>query len=442
MNIFKVLKNKSVKNAGWMIGEKIIQMLISLIVSLLTARYLGPSNYGLINYAISFTAFFSAFCNLGINSLLVKELVDSPEKEGEILGTTIGLRAVSSFLSVITIVAIVSIIDADEPTTIWVVALCSVGMIFQIFNSFNYWFQRHLISKYTAIATLVAYVVTAVYRIVLMATAQSVTLFAIATSVDYFVLAVLQIVFYRKCRGQRLSFSWQYGKELLCRSKHFILAGLMVSIYGQTDKLMIKQMIDVTQTGFYSTATTVNNMWCFVLAAIIDSMLPSIMEAYKTGNEQLFKRKNKQLYAITFYVSMAVAVMFNIFAELVIYILYGKAYMPSAMPLRIISWYTAFSYLGVARNAWLVSKNRQNHLVKIYVASALTNVMLNILLIPLWGVNGAAVASLISQILTGFVLPFFIKDLRENTIMMMEAILLRGVIKNKKNNNDNDNDMP
>ena len=114
--MMKIFKNKTVKNAGWVIGEKMIQMLISLIVGLLTARYLGPSNYGLINYATSFTAFFAAFCNLGINSLLVKELVDRPEKEGEVLGTAIFLRGISSLLSAITIIAVVSIIDADEST--------------------------------------------------------------------------------------------------------------------------------------------------------------------------------------------------------------------------------------------------------------------------------------------------------------------------------------
>ena len=136
---FAFLKNKTVKNAGWVIGEKIIQMLISLVVGLLTARYLGPSNYGLINYGISFTAFFAAFCNLGINSLLVKEFVDRPEKEGEVLGTALVLRGISSLLSAVTIIAVVSIIDADEPTTICVVGLCSLGMLFQIFNCFNYW---------------------------------------------------------------------------------------------------------------------------------------------------------------------------------------------------------------------------------------------------------------------------------------------------------------
>lgn len=427
MNILNFIKNKTVKNAGWLVGEKIIQMLISLVVSLLTARYLGPSNYGLINYAASFTAFFASFCTLGINSLMVKEFVDKPEQEGMVLGTTLVLRGISSLLSAVTIIAIVSIVDRDEPTTILVVALCSLGMVFRVFNAFNYWFQRHLKSKFTAVATFVAYVITAAYRVVLMITGKSVVWFALATSVDYICVAVLLIIFYKKCAGQGMGFSWQYGKELLGRSKHFILSGLMVAIYAQTDKLMLKQMLGLSETGFYSTATAVNSMWCFVLSALIDSMYPSVMEAHKAGDEALFAKKNRQMYAVVFYVSMAVAVLFNIFADLIIYILYGEAYMPAAMPLRIVSWYTAFSYLGVAREAWVVSKNQQKHLIKIYVSAAVGNVLLNFLLIPIWGVNGAALASLISQILTGIVLPFFIKDLRENAKLMLDGILLKDV---------------
>lgn len=427
-----ILKNKAVRNAGWLMGGKIIQMMISLVVSVLTARYLGPSNYGLVNYALSFTAFFSAFCTLGINSLLVKEFVDRPEREGMILGTTLVLRSISSFLSAVTIVAVVSIIDRDEPTTILVVLLSCVGLLFHLFDTFNYWFQRYLKSKFTAIAVFVAYAVTAAYRIVLMATGSSVVWFALATSVDYFCLAVLLIVFYRKSNGPKLGFSWQYGKELLSRSKHFILSGLMVSVYAQTDKLMLKQMLDTTETGFYATASAINTMWCFVLSAIIDSMYPSIMEAHKAGDEALFQKKNKQLYAAVFYISLFVAVGFSVFANLIIRILYGQAFVPAAAPLRIVAWYTAFSYLGVARNAWIVSQNKQRHLIKLYASAAIGNVVLNFLLIPVWGANGAALASLLAQILTGFVLPFFIKDLRQNAKLMLDAILLRNVFKLRK----------
>ena len=363
---------------------------------------------------------------------MVKELVDNDADEGRVIGTALVLRVIASFLSAATIVLVVSIIDRDEPTTILVVALCSVGLIFHVFEVFRYWFQRRLQSKFIAIATFVAYLITAIYRIVLLALGCHVTGFALATSVDYICLAILLIVFYRKNKGPSLSFSWSYGRQLLSRSKHFILSGLMVAIYGQTDKLMLKQMLSEIDVGFYSTATAVNSMWCFILAAIIESLYPSIMEAYKANNGELFEKKNRQLYAIVFYISVAVAILFNIFAELAIGILYGNEYMPAVMPLKIVSWYTAFSYLGVARNAWIVCKNKQKHLIKIYAAASTVNVFLNFLLIPIWGASGAAVASLIAQILTGFILPYCIKDLRPNAQLISEAIFLKGIF--SKNN--------
>ncbi len=399
-------------------------MLINLIVGILTARYLGPANRGLIDYATSYTAFFAAFCALGINSVLVKEFVDHPQKEGVIIGTTLVLRSISSFFSAIAILCIASIADAGETTTLLVVMLSCIGMLFQVFEVFNYWFQSKLQSKVTAIVSLIAYVVTALYKVVLLVSNQRVEAFAFATSLDYICIAVLLLFMYKRAHGGRLLFSWDYGKVILKKSCHFILPTLMVSVYGQTDKIMLKQMISNAEIGYYSIAVSTCSIWCFVLSAIIDSMYPSIMEANKI-DEGLFKKRNKQLYAIVFYVSISVSFLFLFFGEPIIKIMYGEPYLPAVAPLRIITWYTSFSYWGMARNAWIVCKDRQKYLVYVYAASALANVILNIIFIPLWGASGAAVASLAAQIFTTLVVPFFIKDLRENSTMMVEAVFLK-----------------
>ena len=144
INRFKT--NKEAKNASWIIGGKVIQMLISLVVGLITARYLGPANYGLINYANAYIAFFTSLCNLGINSVIVKNFVDHPEEEGETLGTSLLLKFLSSTLSCIIIFLIVSVADAGETETILVVLLSSISVIFNIFSTLNYWFK----SKYLA----------------------------------------------------------------------------------------------------------------------------------------------------------------------------------------------------------------------------------------------------------------------------------------------------
>lgn len=426
MNINRLLNNRVLKNVGWLMGGKIIQMIISLAVGVLTARFLGPSNYGLISYAAAYTAFFMAFCTLGMNSVLVKEFVDHPEEDGVVLGTTLVLRAISSLLSGFIIVLVVFFVDADEPTTVAVVAISCIGLLFHIFEIFNYWFQAQLKSKITAMVALAAYTITAVYKIVLLALGKSVLFFAFATSLDYICVAVLLLIVYKKHGGRRLCFSLQCAKRLLKSSYHFILSGMMVAIYSQTDKLMLKQMLGEADVGYYSTATALCNMCGFVLPAIIDSFYPSIIEA-NNRDEKLFVKRNRQLYAIVFYVSVTVSVLFTLFADLAVGILYGEAYLPAATPLRIITWYTAFSYLGGARSAWIVCKERQKYLKYIYIIAAVLNVIMNMIFIPLWGAAGAALASLITQILTSIVLPLFMPALKENSMLMLEAICLKDI---------------
>lgn len=424
--IKQLLQNKVLKNASWLVCGKIIQMFISLIVGILTARYLGPSNYGIINYATAYTAFFASICTLGINSVIVKEFIDNPGQEGKIIGTSLGMRALSSFLSALSIIGISVVLDANEKITQIVVMLCSIGMIFNVFETFNYWFQSKLQSKKTAIASLIAYTITAIYKIILLCNNKSVVYFAMATSVDYICIAIILYWFYVKDKGSKISISWSYGKQLLQKSGHFILPGLMVAIYGQTDKLMLKHMIDDAEIGYYATATALCSMWCFVLSAIIDSITPPIMESYNEDKVK-YNYLNRLLYCIVFYISVFVSIIFMFLGKFIITILYGEAYLPAVAPLRIVTWYTAFSYLGVARNAWVVCENKQKYLKNIYAAAAISNVVLNIVFIPLFGATGAAIASLIAQIITTIVVPFFIKDMRKNSIMMVEAIFFSGL---------------
>ncbi len=424
----ELIHNKVFQNASWLVAGRVVQMLISMVVSLLTARYLGPANYGLINYAAAYTSFFSSLCTLGINSVLVKEFLDNPEKEGEIIGTSLGLRVLASAFSTMAIMAITCILDSHEAETQMVVALTSIGLVFHIFEVINYWFQSKLQSKKTAIAALIAYAVTALYRVVLLMTNSSVQYFAFASSVDYICIAVVLLWFYLRAKGGKFSFSWSYAKRLLSKSCHFILSGLMISIFAQTDKIMLKQMAGETEVGLYATAVALSTIWCFVLNAVIDSMVPPIMKAHNEDREK-FERLTKMLYCIIFYICIFVSLVFTIGGEFILSLLYGEEYLPAALPLRVITWYTAFSYLGGARTSWVVCENKQKYLKTLYFYAAVCNVILNMFLIPHMGATGAAIASLITQILSTIVVPLFIKEMRDSSVLMLEAICLKGVWK-------------
>ena len=388
VSIYKrILNNKESKNAIWLISGKVAQMLLSLFVGVISARYLGPSNYGLISYANAMVAFVMSFCTLGINSVIVKELYDYPEEQGKTLGSAIMMRVISSVLSAGAVIGVSSLLDYGEWETVIVVALCSISLVFHAFDTINYWFQSRYKSNVTAIAGFLAYFATAAYKILLLILNKNVFWFAFATSIDYIVLSIIYLIAYRVNNGQKLSFSFKSGIRILKKSYHYILAGMMVSIYGHTDKLMLKQMLGESEVGYYATAVAVCGMWTFVLSAIIDAMYPTIISSFKQSKE-IFERKNRQLYAIVFYVTVFVSVIFLIFGEFGIWLLYGEEYLPAAIPLKIITWYTAFSYFGVARNAWMVCSEKQKYLKYMYIVAAILNVILNFAFIPLWGASG------------------------------------------------------
>lgn len=425
MNIKKLLQSKVARNASWLMVGKIIQMVLSLVVGLMVARYLGPGSYGLLNYAGGYVTFFASLCNLGINSILVKEFIDYPDLQGETIGSTLVLRLISSGLSILIIFGVSLSADSGEPTTVLVVFLSSLSVIFQIFETFNYWFQSRLESRATAVATLLAYLVTVVYRVVLLVLHADVVWFALASALDYGVLAVLLVVLYRRHGGASLHWSFKRSQALLGKSYHFILPSLMVSIYGFCDKFMLKQMMDSSEVGCYSAAQVICNMWCFVLSALIDSFYPPIMEAHKAGNSEGYLRLNRKLYCIVFYVSVSASSLISAFSGPIVGLLYGADYSGAVVPLSIITWYTAFSYLGVARNAWIVSENKQSYLKWMYILSALLNVLFNLALIPPLGATGAAIASLLTEIATTFVIPTFFREIRPNVRLMLDAITFK-----------------
>lgn len=416
-----LFKNKESKNAIWLISGKIAQMLMSLVVGILAARYLGPNNYGLIGYGSAFVAFFTAICTLGINYVIIKDFVDNPKEQGLAIGSVIFLRGIFSLCSALMIIGISAFLDSNEPLTITVVALCSISLFFQIFDTIHFWFQSQYQSKVTAIATFVAYFATSLYKILLLIFQKDVRWFAFASSVDFIVLGLLLLVIYWRNGGPKLKISLKKGFSLLSKSYHYILSGMMVAIYGQTDRLMLKQMLDESSVGCYTIAVTVSTMWVFVLAAIIDSVVPTIMRLHKS-DYNAYENKNCQLYSIVFYASMGVSLLLTLSSDIVIGIMYGEAYAPSAPILKIVTWYVAFAYLGVARNAWVVCENNQKYLKYMYLGAAILNVILNLIMIPVWGARGAAAASLVTQFATSILLPYLFQPMRKNTLLILRAI--------------------
>jgi len=419
-------RNKTAENAAWLMGGRLGQMGISLIAGILTTRYLGPEDYGLLQYAAAYTAFFSSVAALGIPSVLVKELSDTPEQEGQILGTAMLLRWLGGMASTVCIFGLILVTEGQTSQLMTVVLLSCGSLVLQMLEVFRQWLQFRLLSKVTAFLSLGACLLGTAYRLGLVFFGGDVVWFAAAGMLETAVTGAGLAVCYRKLGGGRLGISRERAGSLLRKSIHFLLPGLMVSVYAQTDKIMLGRLLGERETGYYAAAVSLCNSWCFVLAAIIEAVHPELTDLQKK-DENGFLQRNRQLYGMIFWISAGVSVLLCCAAEWIVGALYGAAFLPAAGALRILTWQTGLSYLGVARNIWMVCENRQRYLVWIYAAAAAANVALNVLLIPVWGISGAAAASLAAQVVTIFVVPFGIGPLRENGKLMLDGILLRNV---------------
>ena len=413
--------NKKVaKNAAWIIGIRIVQSILALVISMLTARYLGPSNYGLISYASSVVAFVVPIMQLGLPNILVQEIVNKSKQEGEILGTSIVLSIISSFACILGVVAFANIVNVGETMTITVCALYSLLLLARAIEIVQYWFQAKLASKYVSITSFVAYTIVSGYKIFLLVTEKSIYWFAVSNALDYAIIGLVLLIIYRKLSGTRLSFSTALAKSMLTKSRYYIVSNMMITIFAQTDRIMLKLMIDDAAAGYYSAAVSCAGISGFVFSAIIDSMRPLIFES-KKEDDVAFEKNVSLLYCIVIYLSIAQSVFVTLFALPIVNILYGSAYQKTIGILRVLVWYTTFSYMGAIRNIWILAENKQKYLWIINLSGALTNVLLNAILIPLLGGVGAALASLITQAYTNVIIGFLINPILHNNRLMLKG---------------------
>ena len=426
MNIKQIFKNKVFTNMRWLVSGRILQMAIALVINMITARYLGVNNYGIINYGASYVSFFTPICSLGLESIIIKELVDKPDCQGDTLGTAMGMRIVSSIFSMVAIMIFLFFVDHGNTMMLGVAFVQSMVLVFNTADLFEFWYQSRLESKISVTVRTIGYLITAVYKIAILFFQKSIYWFAFTNTLDMIIAFLFLRIVYKKSGGQKLKFNFKHGKKMLKISYNFIISGLMVAIYAQMDKIMLGQMLDTYTVGLYSVGIYICSLWNFIPDSMIASLRPEIMKAKKL-NEGIYQKKLKQMYALIIWISILYAVFICLFSKYIILILYGKDFLGARAPLMIAVWYCGFSLIGSARDVWIICEGHQKYSKWFALIGAITNLVLNLLLIPKIGMIGAAIATLVTQIMTGFGVTLLFKNTRENNKYLIEAFLLRGI---------------
>ena len=424
------MKNSSQKfisNIGWLMGGKIVNMILQFVVSLATARYLGPSNFGTINYVAAFVSFFSSIASLGLAVIVIKEISIDTYNNNEVIWTSIWLRFGTAILSTISIIALMFITNKNDPMIVQIAFLESLSILFSSFDTINYYFQAKLLSKWSSIAGVLAYIGMSLYRIYLLATGAGIVWFALATSTDMIFLAIFLMIFYVKIEGFYPKFNWNIGKRLLKQSYHYLIAGLISILYAQVDRIMLGNMLDKASVGYYSAALTISTLWSMIPTALIQSLSPILYDAAQK-DRNLYLRRLRQSYAVLFWLNAMYSIFVGIFARWVILLLYGKDYLAGTAALRIVVWYYGLSTMSTLNQVYLANDGKNKYINRFCIVGLLTDIILNFIFIPIMGINGAAIATLITHIVIQIIMPYIYQDTREIAILIIQGALLREII--------------
>ncbi len=416
----KIRNNQFIGNTNWLIFQNIYSMGLSLVVGALSARYLGPSNYGLIGYGASLVNLFTAVSQLGIDNVLINEMMKHPEEKGRVMGTALCMRAASSITSLICAMILVVLIEPGNRVLWFVAGIQAFAIALRSYELLNEWFLSEMKSKYYVIANICGQTVVGVWKIVLLILGASVMWFAAATTIQALVCGGIVITIFLMTRNFKLGFCWQYGKDIFRRSKYYVMAGLAVALYTQMDKVMLGKMMGETEVGYYTAAMTIAMLWEFIPTAFINSSRVVILEK-KTQNEEEYLNKLQLLLFAISILGLLVGLAVQLFGGLAVAILYGKEYMSAVPVLKLLIWSTTFAMIGVARNIWSVAEDKNKYSKNYTICGGIFNLIFNALTIPAWGIFGAAVSTLGAQIVVALVSPLLWKDTRPFVTLYLES---------------------
>ena len=413
---------KYLANTSWLFFERIFRIAISFIVSVFVVRYLGPKDFGVYSYAISFAWLFASISTLGLESISTRELVKNPDKRDEINGTVFSLRLLGSIACIITTAIVLVLIGEDTYTTI-LILIFSGSFIFQSFSAIEYYFRGIVKAKYNAYALSASVIFSSGLKILFILLKAPLIYFIIAASAEYVVLAIALVIVYQQ--NDLSVFSWKYSKKiassLLKDSWPLALSGVVVMIYMRIDQVMIKNMLNTEAVGYYSAAVRLCEAWYFIPVTLCNAIFPAIVNA-KNVSEKFYNNRMQKLYDLLTWLAIGIAVPVTIFSDQIIQILFGSEFATASPVLTIYIWAGIAVFLNVASSQYLINENLAKLTFFRSSIGMVINVILNLVLIPIYGIVGSAVATLISYTIVTFSLAFHNK-FNIQFKMMMKSIL-------------------
>jgi PST family polysaccharide transporter len=411
------------RNFTWLALDRVVRMGLGVVLTIWIARYLGPSQFGLFNYAAAFVALFTPVASLGLDSILVRDLLrESEPARMSSMGTAFLMRFVGGWIAVGLALVVNLVVRPGEEISEILVIIAAIGLVAQSADVIDFWFQSLLQSRKVVIARGVSFLVLAFVRIGLLIGRYSLVWFAAAALAELMLSGISLFVAYRAsgARMIRWRYSWERMVGFLRDGWPLAFSMLAILIYLKIGQVMVGNMLGDRAIGNYSAAVRLAEVWFFIPTAVGSSVLPSIIRA-KAQNKSRYRNRLQLSYNVMSLISIAIAAFLSLFSSTIIRVLYGIQFVEASPVLSIYAWATVPVFLGVASGIYLLAENLTRINLYRTIAGSVVNIVLNMVLIPVFGIVGAALSALCAYIVSTFSL-FFFPATREEGLYLLKSL--------------------
>lgn len=417
------LAGQVVRNSGWLISERLMRMGLAFLVSIWVIRYLGDEQYGILSYAISITTIADVIAQMGMRSIVVRELVEDPEHESEIIGTTVGLKTLNASIAAALIIG-VSWIVAPDSNTFPILVVLALSLPLGALGALDLTFQAYLQSQYAVAARIGGLAFATGLRIVLLIIGAPLMAFAIATAVELAAIGIAFMVIYTRTRRSLFSlrFNWRRGIHLASVSWPFLMSAMAASVYLKIDQVMLHSFTTSSQVGQYAAAARLSEIWYFIPVAMASSLLPMLVVRLREDPRR-YESNLQRAYDINAWMAIALSFSISTMATPIVAILIGDGYPDTDDILRIHTWAAPFIFMGTVLGRALIAEDRRTFELTRHCVGALLNVALNLVLIPRFGGAGAAIATVLSYAVASYFSCLFYAPARFHLRLMTQAFL-------------------
>ena len=391
------------RNSGWLIFEKVGRLTLNFAANILIVRYLGPQDFGEIAYALSCLAILQSIASLGFEGIAIREISRDPDRAKIILGTATTLRLIVALTLFFTAACVNYLSTNTFDENQWIYLVISFQLIFQVSDCIDYWFQSNSESGRSVLVKLVASIVFLIVKIYFIYVKADVIYFAYAITFESALTCLGLLASYLKfpCHG-RWIFKKNEAKFLFGQSWPFMFAAIINIIQARVEFLIIKIYLGNGFVGQYAVALSLIEIFDVLGVIITNSIFPRIAR----NNLIKINSMMRLLYLFTFFMY---ALIFPVLIIFFIFFLsiYGVNFTQAKYIYILLMLRPILAYIGLARGIYLRLRNRNRYALSSAVTGMVIAIFASILLIPVFGVYGAALSAILSYVVSNFLLDFF-----------------------------------